>query len=75
MLEPTIKRGGVLIIPAFAVGRAQSILYYLHLLHRAGRIPNVPIYLHSPMAVVYRAPAVQTSAFEPIYSRRIATSL
>jgi len=51
ILDATIKRGGVLVIPAFAVGRAQSILYYLYCLHRAGRIPPVPIYLNSPMAV------------------------
>ncbi len=50
ILQPTLQRGGVLVIPAFAVGRAQSILYYLYLLHRTGRIPNVPIYLNSPMA-------------------------
>ena len=51
ILQATLKRGGVVIIPAFAVGRAQSILYCLYLLRRAGRIPNVPIYLNSPMAV------------------------
>lgn len=51
ILDATIKRGGVLVIPAFAVGRAQSILYYLYCLQRAGRIPQVPIYLNSPMAV------------------------
>ncbi len=50
ILEPTLKRGGVLVIPAFAVGRAQSILYHLYNLHRTGRIPDVPIYLNSPMA-------------------------
>ena len=50
VLQPTLKSGGVLVIPAFAVGRAQSILYHLYNLHRAGRVPNVPIYLNSPMA-------------------------
>ncbi len=50
ILEPTLKRGGVVVIPAFAVGRAQSILYHLYNLHRAGRMHNVPIYLNSPMA-------------------------
>lgn len=47
----TIKRGGTVLIPAFAVGRAQSILYYLAQLKQEKRIPNVPIYLDSPMAV------------------------
>ncbi len=51
VVDPTLKRGGVLVIPAFAVGRAQSILYDLFCLHRANRIGDVPIYLNSPMAV------------------------
>ena len=46
----TMARGGVLVIPSFAVGRAQTILYYLYQLQRAGRIPKVPVYLNSPMA-------------------------
>lgn len=47
----TIQRGGTVLIPAFAVGRAQSILYYLAQLKREKRIPDIPIYLDSPMAV------------------------
>lgn len=46
----TIGRGGTVIIPAFAVGRTQSLLYYLERLKRGGRIPRVPIFLDSPMA-------------------------
>jgi metallo-beta-lactamase family protein len=45
------ERGGVLVIPAFAVGRAQNILYYLHQLKRMRRIADLPIYLDSPMAI------------------------
>ncbi len=44
-------RGGVLVIPAFAVGRAQNILYYLYQLKRQRRIPDLPVYLDSPMAI------------------------
>ena len=44
-------RGGKVLIPAFAVGRAQEIVYALHELHRAGRIPAIPIYVDSPLAV------------------------
>jgi metallo-beta-lactamase family protein len=44
-------RGGKLMIPAFAVGRAQEIVYALHELHRNGKVPDVPIYIDSPMAV------------------------
>lgn len=54
-LEPIIKRtaarGGTVIIPAFAVGRVQSLMYYLHALKSAHRMPNIPVYLDSPMAI------------------------
>lgn len=44
-------RGGVLMIPAFAVGRSQAILHLLATLRAAGRIPSVPTFLNSPMAI------------------------
>jgi metallo-beta-lactamase family protein len=44
-------RGGSVLIPAFAVGRAQRLLYHLHRLRRARRIPDLAIYLDSPMAI------------------------
>jgi metallo-beta-lactamase family protein len=47
----TVRRGGTVVIPSFAVGRAQLILYYLWRLKKAGRIQaSLPIYLDSPMA-------------------------
>jgi metallo-beta-lactamase family protein len=51
VVDRTAARGGVVIIPAFAVGRAQSLLYALHLLKSANRIPDMPVFLNSPMAV------------------------
>lgn len=52
VVAETVGRRGVLLIPAFAVGRAQDILYHLRSLQRDGTIPeNLPIYLDSPMAV------------------------
>lgn len=51
IIEATIGRGGSLIVPVFAVGRAQSILYCLYRLRQQGRLPDVPIYLNSPMAI------------------------
>jgi len=48
--ERTVKRGGTLVIPAFAVGRAQQLLHYFWTLKRAGRLASIPIFLDSPMA-------------------------
>jgi metallo-beta-lactamase family protein len=47
----TVARGGKVLIPAFALGRVQEIVYSLHQLHRARRIPDVPVYIDSPLAV------------------------
>jgi metallo-beta-lactamase family protein len=59
VVRRTAARGGVVMIPAFAVGRAQALLHLLAQLKSAGRIPNVPVFLNSPMAIaaleVYRA--------------------
>lgn len=46
----TIGRGGTIVIPAFAVGRAQSLMFHLHQLKASRRVPNIPIFLDSPMA-------------------------
>lgn len=51
IVEHTVKRGGTVVIPAFAVGRAQSLLYHMWMLKRAGRLQEVPVFLDSPMAV------------------------
>lgn len=50
-IKDTYMKGGVSIIPSFAVGRTQLILYYLHRLQRLGAIPDIPIYVDSPMAI------------------------
>ena len=44
------ERGGKLVIPAFSVGRTQTIVYFLHQLMRAGQLPDLPIFVDSPMA-------------------------
>lgn len=46
----THRRGGILLIPSFAVGRAQLILYYINRLKQRSAIPSIPVYLNSPMA-------------------------
>ncbi len=47
----TLGRGGTLLVPVFAVGRAQVVLHLLARLRAEGRLPDVPVYLNSPMAV------------------------
>ncbi len=47
----TVKRGGKVIIPSFAVGRTQTIVYYLHEQMVAGALPRIPVYVDSPLAV------------------------
>lgn len=50
IVKETFLNRGVLIIPAFAVGRTQVLLYHLHKLMESDRIPDVPVYIDSPMA-------------------------
>jgi len=45
------ERNGVIIVPAFAVGRTQLLIYYFHLLMEKKRVPTLPIYIDSPMAI------------------------
>ncbi len=58
LIDRTVDRGGKVIIPAFAVDRTEVLLYHLRQLHEAGRLPAVPVYVDSPMALaalsVYR---------------------
>jgi metallo-beta-lactamase family protein len=51
IVNATIERGGVLLVPAFAVGRTQEVLFRLGRIERAGHIPTVNVYVDSPMAV------------------------
>lgn len=50
-INQTAKRGGAVVIPAFAVGRTQTIMYYLKQLVGQKRIPDLPVYVDSPMAI------------------------
>jgi metallo-beta-lactamase family protein len=59
VMNRTAARGGRIIVPAFAVGRTQQLVFLLHRLSQAQRIPNIPIFVDSPLAVnvtdVYRS--------------------
>ena len=50
IVNQTVQRGGTLLIPAFAVGRTQQLVYSLHKLHSSGAIPELPIFVDSPLA-------------------------
>ena len=51
VIKRTADRGGIVLIPAFAVGRAQALLYSVNRLKNRSEIPDLPIFLNSPMAI------------------------
>jgi metallo-beta-lactamase family protein len=51
VVNRTVDRGGVVVIPAFAVGRSQSLMHLLTELQNDDRIPDLPVFLNSPMAI------------------------
>ncbi len=51
IVKDAAARGGKIIIPSFAIERTQELVYHFHLLSEAGEIPNIPIYVDSPMAI------------------------
>jgi len=50
ILNGTVRAGGNVVIPSFAIERSQELLYYLNRLQRAKQVPSVPVFLDSPMA-------------------------
>lgn len=50
VVNRTATRGGIVIVPSFAVGRAQTLLYFIQRLKRERTIPDIPVFLNSPMA-------------------------
>jgi metallo-beta-lactamase family protein len=51
VVNRVVKRGGSIVIPAFAIGRTQTFMYYLRQLEDQQRIPRLPVYVDSPMAL------------------------
>ena len=51
VVRATAERGGKLIIPAFAIGRVEEVIYWIDRLERAQRIPSLPVFVDSPMAI------------------------
>jgi metallo-beta-lactamase family protein len=50
LISRTVERGGKIIIPSFAVERTQELVYFIHLMNDQKRIPQIPVYVDSPMA-------------------------
>lgn len=81
IVTDTARRGGVLLIPAFAVDRTQEVVLLLEQLERQGRIPALPVYLDSPLAIeateiyarhgAYRIPARYRFARTPAESKAL----
>lgn len=51
LIEETMKSGGTLMIPAFSIERTQELIYEIEKMMEAGRVPPVPVYLDSPLAI------------------------
>jgi metallo-beta-lactamase family protein len=50
-IEDTFRAGGTLVIPTFAMERTQELLYYMHQLFEEKRVPRVPVFIDSPLAI------------------------
>lgn len=81
IVKETFQKGGVLLIPAFAVGRTQLLLYHFHQLMAQDRIPDVPVYIDSPMAtsatyLYYRHPKYHKIKFNHSeFARQLETNM
>jgi metallo-beta-lactamase family protein len=69
-----VERQGALLVPAFAVGRTQELLYLLRELETAGRVPVVPVYLDSPMGAAATAAYRRHPEEHDAATRKVAAS-
>ncbi len=51
VVNATVERGGKIIIPSFSVGRTQELVYFLHMLFKEKAVPEIPIFVDSPLSV------------------------
>jgi metallo-beta-lactamase family protein len=81
VVNETVSNNGVLLIPAFAVGRTQVLLYYLHKLMKEDKIPDIPVYIDSPMAIsvtylYYKYPQYHKVEFtQAAFAREVETNM
>ncbi len=75
IINDTVKRGGNVVIPAFAVGRTQTIVYYLHKLLKENKIPDIPVFIDSPLAIsatdifAHHPEDFDTDAYDMLYNQ------
>lgn len=74
VVEDTVHAGGTLMIPTFAMERTQELLYHLHRLFEGGRIPRVPVYIDSPLAIKLTAVYKKYEGYFNPESQQIARS-
>jgi metallo-beta-lactamase family protein len=76
IIRAAVERGGKILIPAFAVERTQQLLYVLHELFVSGKLPPIPVYVDSPLAVnateIYRLhpDAFNSEVYETLFERQ-----
>ncbi|HSB46572.1 MAG TPA: MBL fold metallo-hydrolase [Candidatus Bilamarchaeum sp.] len=80
-VKDTFRRGGMLMIPSFAVERTQEIIYYLHRMEKEGSLPNESVFLDSPLAIEatkvfnanldYFSPALRREFKEPFTFKKL----
>lgn len=81
VVNDTVSNNGVLLIPAFAVGRTQVLLYYFHKLMKEDKIPDIPVYIDSPMAIsatylYYKYPQYHKVNFnQALFAREMETNM
>ncbi len=74
VVEDTVKAGGTLMIPTFAMERTQELLYHLHQLFEGGRIPRVPVFIDSPLAIKLTAVYKKYESYFNAETQHIAKS-
>ena len=81
VVNDTVNNGGVLLIPAFAVGRTQVLLHHLHVLMQEDKVPDIPVYIDSPMAtsatyLYYKFPQYHKVKFnQSEFARQLETNM
>lgn len=73
IIDEAIEKNGKVIIPAFAVGRTQEVLYILKKLEDAGKLPDIPIYLNSPLAIDATAIYIHYAYEHNFFNSSVAT--